>query len=114
MRIAFSLACTLTLLACQSPAPKPEAPVAQIDQSQAKQLAVDRYRQLFEDKYFLNQADHQYRLMPAMSSADINHVEDRGRAWLVVAEPPAGMALEALVAKDGSWVELVRVRWAVE
>ena len=116
MRVSIGMGMALCFIGCGERAPEPRthsAPAA-IDPSRAKQLALGRYRQLFEDKYFVDQAGQQCRPMPAITADDINRVEDKGDAWLIAADPPAGMALEARVAKDGSWIEVVRVRWAVE
>lgn len=84
----------------------------QIDATEASTLALLRFEQLFSDKYILNTVDQRHYRMPALTKSQVTSVEAVGPVWLVRVEPPAGLSMEARVAKDGSWTELVRVRWS--
>jgi hypothetical protein len=110
----------LAPLACQgeqgkatvadSPIEQREGP--QIDQASAKRLAAVRYRELFEGKFLFDSTGRTYHPMPAVTESDFNRVESVGSSWLVAIHRPAGLEVQARVAKDGSWTELLRAHWA--
>lgn len=94
--------------------PEVERTKPEVDQAKAKRLAAQRYRELFEDKYLFDSGGGTYLSMPAVKESDFNRVESAGASWLVMIHQPAGLEVEARVAKDGSYTELVRARWASE
>jgi hypothetical protein len=85
-----------------------------VDATQAKVLLLQRYRKLFGDKYLRDPAGGEYFAFPPLSEGQFQFVEEHGDAWHVRCEPPAGLAVEGRVAKNGSWVEILRVSYASE
>lgn len=95
-----------------SPTEQREGP--QIDQASAKHLVAVRYRELFEGKFLFDSSRGTYHPMPAVTDSDFNRVESVGSSWLVAIHQPSGLEVQARVAKDGSWTELLRAHWASE
>jgi hypothetical protein len=54
----------------------------------AKELALDQYRRLFEDKFLLNPVDGKYYPFPALSVQEFTQSEAQGDVWIVRAAPP--------------------------
>ena len=86
----------------------------QIDSTQASALALRRFDQLFSDKYILNPLEHRHFRIPTLAQTQVTSVELVGSVWVVRVEPPAGLSMEARVARDGSWTELLRVTWSAQ
>lgn len=95
-------------LSCAFGCSRGEAP-PEITAPEATQLALARYRALFSDKYLHNQTDGQYYPFPKLDVTAVTKVDVEPDAFVVHADPPAGVSLEARVAKTGRWTELVRV-----
>lgn len=76
----------------------------------ARKLAVDRYRQLFSNRYWRN-VDGSYQEFPPLEETNFV-VEEEGDAFVVTCAPLRGYHVQARVAKTGAWVELINVGYA--
>lgn len=86
-----------------------EVVATHIDESRARELVIKRYRELFGGAYLHDEPSGRYVRYPALEPADLTYAEFRGDAWLVQADPPAGLIVRARVAPRGEWVELTSV-----
>lgn len=75
---------------------------------------MERYRQLFADKYMLNPVDGKYYPFPTLDVSAVTRVDLRPEAFLVHATPPSGVSIEARVDRAGQWTEVVRVVFSAE
>ena len=95
--------------AVEAPAPAPAAET-KISVQLARKLAVDRYRQLFSNRYWRN-VDGSYQEFPPLEETSFV-VEEDGDAFVVTCAPLRGYHVQARVARTGAWVELVNVGYA--
>ena len=58
--------------------------------------------------------DGNYYPYPPLDVDAITRVESGPDGFVIYAEPPAGMSIEARVEKAGRWIEFVRVSFAAE
>lgn len=91
---------------------KAEVVATHIDESRARDLVIKRYQELFGSAYLHDEPSGRYVRYPALEPADLTYAEFRGDAWLVQADPPAGLIVRARVAPQGEWVELTSVAFS--
>lgn len=91
-----------------------DAALPSISAQRAKQLVLQRYHELFADKYLLDRIRNEHVPFPQLTDEHLTVVSQEGDTWRVRADPPTGLALDARVAKDGSSVEILHVSYAEE
>jgi hypothetical protein len=101
-------------MGCRSSTADPIQQAISINDLRAKELALDQYRRLFEDKFLLNPVDGKYYPFPALSVQEFTQSEAQGDVWIVRAAPPSGVSVEARVDKAGRWTELRQVTFSAE
>ena len=120
-RIAIGCAAlgVATLVACRGEPVESEAARAEAAElpapivlEQAKRLALERYNQLFSDKFMLGARSQQCRPYPHFGTDDVTHTSLSDAGWLIAVEPPAGFYFEARVDRAGAWVDVQRVGFA--
>jgi len=87
---------------------------SRIEENAAKQLAAERYQQLFADKFYRNPVDGQYRPFPKLTARQFTFAKAAPDGWTVESTPPAGVYVHARVDLKGQWVDLTRVGFAAE
>jgi hypothetical protein len=93
------------------PPPEPERRPS-ISEDRARTLAAERYRHLFENRYFRDPRDGSYHVFEPLEAKEFQ-VRDDGEAWLVARDGLRGFIVHARVAKNGSWVDLTQVGYAI-
>lgn len=101
--------------ACAPPTSKTEPAAVrepQVDQRQARELALQKYRRLFANAYLKDPVTGDFRRYAPLNIERFSSVQASGNAWLVQTEGDAGWQVVARVDKGGDWVEIVKVDYA--
>lgn len=85
-----------------------------IDSETAKKLAVDRYNNLFSEKFYYNFGDKKYYQFPKLDAKFFEHAEKKSTHWNVSHNPPAGISININVDLYGKWVEILNVDFSSE
>lgn len=83
-----------------------------ITELKAKQLVLQKYRQLYGDVYFLNPVDKKYIKFPLLDISHFDYIKKTQCCWIVEGEPPAGVYVTAKVSLNGEWVVLTSAGFA--
>jgi hypothetical protein len=83
-----------------------------ISGAEARRLVLQQYRQLFSALYLRDDATGKYHAFPPLEEAAFRIVEQRPDGWIIRADPPAGVEVDARVGRRGDWVEIRSIGFA--